>query len=410
MERSPEVHEKVYSVSEVVQTAREVLEGHFGVVVVEGEISNFKPHTSGHFYFTLKDERSQLKSAMFRASSRGMGFELADGMKVLATGRLSIYTARGDFQLVVDRLEPAGLGALQLAFEQLKKKLAAEGLFDASRKRALPRFPRRIGVITSLTGAVWQDILNTTARRAPWIDIIIYPVRVQGEGAAEEIAHALERMNELGKVDVIICGRGGGSLEDLWAFNEERLARALAASRIPVISAVGHEVDFTIADFTADARAATPTAAAEMATPELGEILERLATLRRLLGSTMRSHITRIKSRLERLAQSPVLQNPRRVLEPLWQRLDEAWVSITGRVTRHVTWKNEQLKLRVGHLEALSPLRIMERGYSLVRHDFNGQLARRSSELTPGEALRIQFWEGQATAKVLAIQNKGSQE
>jgi exodeoxyribonuclease VII large subunit len=410
MERSPEVREKVYSVSEVVQTAREVLEGHFGIVVVEGEISNFKPHSSGHFYLTLKDERSQLKSAMFRASSRGMGFELADGMKVLATGRLSIYTARGDFQLVVDRLEPAGLGALQLAFEQLKKKLAAEGLFDASRKRALPRFPRRIGVITSPTGAVWQDILNTTARRAPWIDLVIYPVRVQGEGAAEEIAHALERMNELGNVDVIICGRGGGSLEDLWAFNEERVARALAASRIPVISAVGHEVDFTIADFTADARAATPTAAAEMATPELGEILERLAALRRLLGSAMRSHITRIKSRLDRLAQSPVLQNPRRVLEPLWQRLDEAWVSITGRVTRHVTWKNEQLKLRVGHLEALSPLRIMERGYSLVRHDSNGQLARRSSELTPGEALRIQFWEGQATAKVLAIQNKGSQE
>ena len=255
---------QVLSVTDLVTRARETLEGMFSRVWVQGEVSNFKKHSSGHCYFTLKDATGQLRCAMFKMANRGLKFKMEDGLQVVASGRLSVYTARGDFQLIAETLEPAGLGALQLAFEQLKARLSAEGLFDAARKRPLPEFPQRIAVVTSATGAAIADILNVTGRRSPLADISLYPVRVQGAGAAGEIAHALARLNEIGGWDVIICGRGGGSLEDLWAFNEEAVARAIAASRIPVISCVGHETDFTIADLVADLRAPTPSAAAQI--------------------------------------------------------------------------------------------------------------------------------------------------
>ena len=255
---------RIYTVSELSGEIRELFEQQFPDVWVTGEVSNFRAAGSGHLYFTLKDDTAQLRAVCFRSQSRYLKFKPQDGLAVIARGRLSIYEARGEYQLYVEFLEPAGLGALQLAFDQLKQKLAAEGLFDPDRKKLLPALPRVIGVVTSPTGAVIQDILRVLNRRFRNINVVIYPARVQGEGAAEEIAQGIEHFNRMVPVDVMIVARGGGSMEDLWAFNEEVVARAIAASEIPIISAVGHETDFTIADFVADLRAPTPSAAAEL--------------------------------------------------------------------------------------------------------------------------------------------------
>ena len=255
---------QVYSVSELTQRLKGLLETQFPDVWVAGEISNLRPATSGHLYFTLKDSNAQLRAVCFRSQARYLKFKPRDGVSVIARGRLSVYEARGEYQLLVELLEPAGLGALQLAFEQLKAKLAAEGLFDTARKKPLPVLPRTVGIVTSPSGAVIRDILRVLRRRYRNMNALLYPVRVQGEGAAQEIVQAIEHLNRRGGVDVMILARGGGSLEDLWAFNEEDVARAIAASRIPIISGVGHESDFTIADFVADLRAPTPSAAAEL--------------------------------------------------------------------------------------------------------------------------------------------------
>ncbi|HXG04019.1 MAG TPA: exodeoxyribonuclease VII large subunit, partial [Candidatus Binatia bacterium] len=269
----------VLTVTQLTEQLRRTVEERFPAVWVEGEISNFRLYGSGHAYFTLKDEGAQLRAVMFRTRTRRLRFEPTDGLHVLAFGALEVYPQRGEYQLVVELLEPRGVGALQLAFEQLKQRLGAEGLFDAGRKRPLPRFPRRIGLVTSPDGAALRDMLRIIGRRFAGLSIVLAPCRVQGEGAAEEIAQGLADLNRLGGVDVIIVGRGGGSLEDLWAFNEEVVARAIAASKVPVISAVGHEVDVTIADFVADVRAPTPSAAAEMVAARRDELIERFAAL-----------------------------------------------------------------------------------------------------------------------------------
>ncbi|MBN1594711.1 exodeoxyribonuclease VII large subunit [candidate division FCPU426 bacterium] len=404
--KTPAVERKVFSVSEIVDQARGLLEKSFARVWVEGEISNFKVHTSGHCYFTLKDGRSQLRAAMFKGASRLVRFQVEDGLQIVAGGRLSIYTARGDFQLVVESLEPAGLGALQLAFEQLKRKLAKEGLFAAARKKPLPVFPRKIAVVTSPTGAAIRDILNVTARRSPWADIAIYPVRVQGEGAAREIARALARLNEAGGWDVIICGRGGGSLEDLWAFNEEIVARAIAASAIPVISAVGHEVDYTIADFVADARAETPTAAAEMVMRDRREILEQLRTLRRMLGMRLTARLREWRHRLEQVVSSRLMQKPLAVFEPLAQRLDDLKVTMQEKVKNRVQWLKEHLRGLAAEMEALSPLRVMGRGYSLVYKLPQGALVRDAGRLAGGDRIKIRFYHGETLCRVESSKKK----
>ncbi len=391
---------QVYTVTEIVERARALLEDAFPRVWVEGELSNFKHHTSGHFYFTLKDAQSQLRSAMFRGANRLVRFRPEDGLKVLAGGRLSLYPARGDFQLVVEELEPAGLGALQLAFEQLKKKLASEGLFDPRRKKPLPVFPRRIAVVTSPTGAAVRDILNVTGRRSPLADVALYPVRVQGPGAAEEIARALTRLNETGGWDVIICGRGGGSLEDLWAFNEEVVARAIAASAIPVVSAVGHEVDYTIADFVADVRAETPTAAAEMVLRDRRELLEQIRSRQRLLAARMQDRLRDGRRRLERVLASRLLRRPRAVLEPLAQRLDDLSGQLRTGLKNRLRLAREQWRGLGAQLEALSPLNVLRRGYSLVYEQATGRLVRDSRDLAPAASLRIRFHRGEAQVRV----------
>src|SRR6266850_442256 len=305
-----------------------VMEERFPAVWVEGEISNFKVYSSGHAYFTLKDETAQLRCVLFRTRARRVRFEPRDGLHVMAFGAVEIYAQRGDYSLVVELLEPKGVGALQLAFEQLKERLGAEGLFDQARKRPLPRFPRKIGIVTSPSGAAIRDMLRVIGRRFGEIHIVLAPARVQGDGAAAEVAEGIRELNALGGVDVIIIGRGGGSLEDLWAFNDEMLARTIAASKIPVISAVGHEVDYTIADFVADVRAATPSQAAELVVKEKRAVVDTLGDLTGRLQRVMRRAFAAQRDRLERALGRRALTDPSRPLRDLERRLDDARVRL----------------------------------------------------------------------------------
>ena len=295
---TPDPGRRVLTVSELTAAIEDQLEARFGGLWVEGEISNLRVHTSGHVYFTLKDEGAQLRAVLFRSRTRRLRFEPADGLHVLAFGSLDVYPARGEYQLVCEILEPKGLGALQLAFEQLKARLAAEGLFDAARKRPLPALPRRVGLVTSPTGAAVRDFLRVITRRFAGVHVVVYPVRVQGETAAPEIVQALRDLNRLGGFDVLVLARGGGSLEDLWAFNEEIVARAIAESKIPVISAVGHETDVTIADFVADLRAPTPSAAAELVVREKAQLLAQLVSLRERLQRVVWQRVDRLGERV----------------------------------------------------------------------------------------------------------------
>src|SRR5437667_11604107 len=313
---------RVYTVSELTAGIKGTLEGMFPAVWVEGEISNLRVPSSGHAYFTLKDEGAQLSAVLFRGRGRRVRFEPEDGMHVLVFGGLDVYAARGQYQLVVEMMEPKGLGALQLAFEQLKRKLEAEGLFEEARKRPLPAFPRVIGIVTSPTGAAIRDMLNIIGRRFADLHILITPVRVQGDEAPAEIVQALVHLQEIVNIDVIIVGRGGGSIEDLWAFNDERVARALAACRLPAISAVGHETYFTNADFVADLRAPTPSGAAELVVREKLAVMETLADLYARLKQAMTADVTAQRERLQFLARRRVLTDPARALRDLHRRLD----------------------------------------------------------------------------------------
>ena len=317
----------ILTVSELTRAIREILEGRIGEVWVEGEISNYRKQSSGHHYFTLKDDRSQVACVMFaRSYGAQTRIVLSDGMQVQAYGLVSVYEARGQYQLIVQLIQPRGQGLLQAKFEALKRKLQAEGLFDAARKRALPKFPQRIALVTSSTGAAVQDMLNILKRRSPWLSILICPVRVQGEGAAVEISKMIDfvssRAGDL-KIDLMVVGRGGGSLEDLWEFNEESVARSIYSSRIPVVSAVGHEIDFTIADFVADLRAPTPSAAAELVVPDIfalqGELVSRRSALDRLIWQAL--EIRRMQVR--RLSERPYFREPRRLIVERQQRVDQ---------------------------------------------------------------------------------------
>jgi exodeoxyribonuclease VII large subunit len=329
----------IFTVSEITRVVREVLEGRIGEVWVEGEISNYRKQSSGHHYFTLKDDRSQIPCVMFaRSYGAQTKIALSDGMQVQVYGLVSVYEARGQYQLIVQLLQPRGQGVLQAKFEALKRKLQAEGLFETDHKRQIPKFPRRIALVTSSTGAVVQDMLNILKRRSPWLRILICPVRVQGEGAATEISEMIDfvssHADEL-KIDLMIVGRGGGSLEDLWEFNEERVARSIYGSRIPVVSAVGHEIDFTIADFVADLRAPTPSAAAELVGPDIvalrGDLLSRRSALDRLIRQALEIRQLQIR----RLSERPYFHEPRRLIverqqrvDQLEMRLSEIWKSV----------------------------------------------------------------------------------
>ena len=411
----------VLSVSQLTDQLRGVVEEKFPAVWVEGEISNFRLYTSGHAYFTLKDENAQLRAVLFRTRMCRLRFEPGDGQHVLAFGSLEVYAQRGEYQLVVELLEPRGLGALQLAFEQLKQRLGAEGLFDQARKRSLPRFPRKIGVATSPSGAAIRDILRVIGRRFAGLHIVIAPCRVQGDGAGEEIARAIADLNRLGDVDVIIAGRGGGSLEDLWAFNEEVVARAIAGSKIPVISAVGHEVDVTIADFAADLRAPTPSAAAELVVREKQAIVDGLDTLRRRLDRAVRRPLTDLERRVDdvrsrldhagrvahdRVAHRIALLTARlKAASPFNRlgvgrhRLDRVQGRLHGAVAGHVVTARHRLVSIVGRLESLSPLAVLGRGYSLTRTP-EGAVVRRAGDVRPGSRVDVLLSEGVLDCRV----------
>ena len=376
-------------------------------VLVAGEISNFTNHyRSGHLYFSLKDERSVLRCVMFASSASRLRFAPQDGLRVLARGRISLYEASGQVQLYVDELQPDGLGALSLAFEQLREKLRREGLFDAARKRPLPRFPARVGVITSPTGAALHDMLTILARRWPLAEVVFCPVQVQGEAAAPQLVRALRRMNELGAADVILFGRGGGSLEDLWAFNEEMVARAVAASRIPVISAVGHETDVTISDFAADLRAPTPSAAAELAVPDRAEWLASLAWQREKLSSLMTARVEALQQRLDALTAGGALRGPARMTEPRAAALAALGDRLLRAQDKLVREKQAQAAALAGRLQALSPLAVLARGFSLAERQEDGEPAviGLAAALAAGDRFSLRFADGRALCRAEAVE------
>jgi len=452
MEEQLPLTENVFSVSRLVGAAKNLLESHFGTVAVEGEISNLARPRSGHVYFTLKDDDAQLRCALFRREAQRLNFVPENGMQVLARGRLSIYPARGDFQLYVTDLEEAGLGALQRAFEALKKKLAAEGLFDQAHKKPLPRYPRRIGVVTSATGAALRDILHVLGRRYPAADVLIYPTQVQGSTAAAQIAAALKRAEERRDCDVLILARGGGSLEDLWSFNEEIVARAVYAMTIPVVSGVGHETDFTIADFVADVRAPTPSAAAETVVPDRRELLTQLHQLGRRFEQGWQRGERERRQALDVLSRRLALQHPSRRLQERAQRLDELGSRLAGAPPRQLTelrsrlgalrselhrhspqlrlerarsqverlderlgriWKQQDERRRArlanfaGRLQALGPEQTLARGYAIV-FAADGSILRDARAAQPGDAVQARLARGRIGARVESIDDDGT--
>lgn len=372
-------------------------------VLVAGEISNFTDHyRSGHLYFSLKDEKSVLKAVMFAGSARFLKFKPADGMRVIVRGRISVYEPSGQYQLYAEEMQPDGVGALSIAFEQLKEKLEAEGLFDDSRKRPLPQYPRRIGVITSPTGAAVQDILQITSRRWPVAEIVFAPVLVQGEQAPEQLIRAVKDMNRKHACDVILLGRGGGSLEDLWAFNDEGLARAVYASEIPVVSCVGHETDFTICDFVADVRAPTPSAAAELATPDIREERQRCRSYFGYFRETGKRTVESLRQDVDMLIQNSPLGRPEQLLLPMRQKLTERFERMKTAVREKVGQGKQSLSLLAGRLDALSPLKVLQRGYA-VATDSTGQVLRSAKSLSPGDQFALRLSDGTLDAEVKKV-------
>ncbi|HEY7746898.1 MAG TPA: exodeoxyribonuclease VII large subunit [Desulfuromonadales bacterium] len=386
------------TVSRLAALLKEVVEENFAQVLVEGEVSNFSVPASGHFYFSLKDESAQLRAVMFRTQARLLPFRPENGMRVILSGRVSLYSQRGEVQLIAETLEPRGVGSLQVAFEQLKSKLAGEGLFAEARKRPLPMFPRTVGVVTSATGAAIHDIVNVLRRRGAGLRVVLRPVRVQGEGAAAEIAEAIADHNRLAAADVLIVGRGGGSLEDLWAFNEEAVARAIHASAIPVISAVGHEVDTTIADFVADLRAPTPSAAAELVARSRLELEGHLDHLSQRLAGQMQGRLALLDERVQGLTRR--LRSPRQQLL-LWQ---QRHADLVRRLDRSMARRQQETEVRLGtlagRLDLLSPLRTLERGYAIALAEKTGKAVLDAGTLARGDRLQLRFARGRARATV----------
>ncbi|MFQ5542072.1 MAG: exodeoxyribonuclease VII large subunit [Candidatus Binatia bacterium] len=388
----------VLTVSELNQIIKGTLERELDSFWVVGEISNFRVPPSGHIYFTLKDDSCQIAAVMFRGQARGLSFQPENGMEMLCFGRVSVYTTRGDLQLYVESMEPRGRGALYLRFEQLKKRLLEEGLFAAERKRPLPFLPRAIGIVTSLRGAVLRDMLRILGDRFPDRRVVIQPVKVQGEGAALEIAQAVRDLGESGLVEVMIVGRGGGSLEDLWAFNEEVVARAIFTAPVPVISAVGHEIDFTIADFVADHRAPTPTAAAEMVIPRKEELVSQIQTSEGYLIRAIQAAISNRRQISDRLMRR--LVDPTRRLQENQVRLDELSVSLWRRFQNSLDrFKDSSARLSE-RLRSLSPLAVLERGYSIVYRMPDRLIVKDSGSVKTGDLLSITFARGSAVSRV----------
>lgn len=393
---------RVLSVSQINFFIKSLIEGDGRMrdIYARGEISNFTNHyRSGHLYFSLKDEKSVLKAVMFSSAARRLRFCPKEGMRVIVHGRVAVYEPGGQYQFYVEEMQPDGVGALSLAFEQLKEKLAAEGLFAEEHKRPIPPFPARIGVITSPTGAAVQDIRNILSRRWPAAEIVFCPVLVQGEDAAAQLTAAVKLMNAQKAADVIIIGRGGGSAEDLAAFNDETLARAVFASKIPVISAVGHETDFTICDFVADLRAPTPSAAAELAVPDREEMRAALAQLTRRLCGSVQVGLDDRRQMLDALASANVLQNPSAWLSPRRQALRNTVQSLTHSAERRILNEKNELAALSARLDAMSPLKVLSRGYAIVS-DENGKVIKRTEDAKPGDVLTARVEDGAITVQV----------
>jgi exodeoxyribonuclease VII large subunit len=425
------IKDQVYTVSQVTEIVKTALEVALPQVWVEGEVSGHKKAASGHVFFSLKDEKSVIKAVMWQSTARKVLFDLKDGLKVVCRGKVSVYEPRGDYQLYVDLVEPKGKGALQLAFEQLKAKLKAEGLFEDARKRKLPLRPKTIGVVTSPTGAAIRDVLRILERRYARLHVVIYPARVQGEGAAAEIVEGIDALGAWPGIDVLIVGRGGGSIEDLWAFNEEPVARAIARSPVPVISAVGHEVDFTIADFVADVRASTPSAAAEMVIATEEAFAERIGALTRRLGETLRFAVQHLRGDVDELARHRIFQNFEVRLANLARRVDD--LETRGRnvlrserqaiaehkgaallaaerlanILRRAVGEHRAAWERLSSsLNALSPLNVLKKGYALVWKEGGLRLARRIEDVVPGETVEVTFFKGEFSARVESVDRK----
>lgn len=446
--------EKVYSVSELTSRIKTSLETGFPSIWVEGELSKVMDHSSGHLYLTLKEDKDVLDVTMWRSSRKVLKFDPEVGLKVLVKGRVTVYGPYGKYQIIADRIEPAGLGALQVKFEQLKKKLGAKGYFDEERKKDIPPYPKSIGVVTSPTGAAFKDISKILKRRDPGVRIILAPVLVEGDMAKEQVAQAIGDFNDFGKIDLMIIGRGGGSPESLWAFNEEIVADAIFKSKIPVISAVGHEIDFTIADFVADLRASTPSAAAELAVQNRADILKSVESLKGRLTTTMLALTRELRGVLLGLMQRPIFTDPTRFLENDRRRVDECLSRMTNGVRRNrseiqsrlssisrelralkpsllikrnidavknlekdllknlraiIGDKRRLLATAGGKLDALSPMKVLERGYSITRTEA-GKVLKDESQAKVGDLLQILLRKGELSARVESKKSSGAKD
>jgi exodeoxyribonuclease VII large subunit len=393
----------IYTVGDLLAGLRTLLEERLGRLWVAGEVSNLHRARSGHVYFTLKDDAGQIRAALFRNAARRLAFELEDGLEILVYGDVTVYEARGDLQIVARAIEPRGRGALQLAFEQMRRRLEAEGLFDEARKRPLPALPERIGVVASPTSAALRDVLQVTGRRAPAIPVLIAPTRVQGEGADEEIAAALDELGVRGEVALILLVRGGGSLEDLQAFNGETVARAIVRAPVPVVSGVGHEVDVTIADLAADLRAPTPSAAAELAVPDRAVLLQTLERDGRRLRRAMVSVLERCEGRLDRARDALRALAPWARLAAQRSQLQAASRALERAALGALSGARSRLAELAGRMESLSPLAVLARGYALVRRARDGAIVRTADQLTAGERLAVRVAEAEIEAAVEAV-------
>ena len=399
-----EINDKFFTVSEITRGIRTSLEHKFSNIDVLGEISNVRKPSSGHIYLTLKDKNSQLQAVVFRNSASRIKFELKDGMEVVSFGSVTVYEPRGQYQLIINKIEPKGIGALQLAFQQLKEKLEKEGLFDHAHKKDIPFIPKKIGIVTSPTGAAIKDILNIIDRRFANVEILIYPVKVQGEGAAQEIAEAITELNNYSDIDVIISGRGGGSLEDLWAFNEEIVARSIYNSKIPVISAVGHEIDLTIADLVADKRALTPSEAGELVVPRKDLLIEKTEKFKTRLLQSLTGKLRLSKEKLDRIANSYAIRQPFDKFNRWQQKLDDLSQRLNLNITHALNSEREKLSGIAGKLESLSPLNVLKRGYTITTKLEDNKSLRYITDLSKGDKIKTNLSRGSIISEILSFE------
>ena len=406
---STQTDEQVLSVSQFTAQLKGVVEHEFPSVWVAGEMSNFSRPQSGHCYFSLKDDAAQLRAVIWRGAASRLQFDLHDGLEVVCRGRLDVYPPRGSYQLVVDQLQPQGIGPLELAFRKLREKLDKEGLFAATRKQRLPSFPRRIGVVTSPTGAAIRDFLEVMRQRWRGVTVLIFPARVQGDGAATEITEAIRRANRLvPSLDVLVLCRGGGSLEDLWAFNEEKVVRAIAASRLPTVSAVGHEIDVTLADLVADVRALTPSDAALQVVPSARDVKELVGGLQARLYNGLSMQASALRSRLDAIASRPTFARPLDQIHQRSRQLDEQAARLQGGVKIALREQQSCLSALSGKLDSLSPLAVLGRGYSLTQDLTSGELLTAARQVHAGQKIVTRFAEGAAVSTIEEVQSTGS--